>query len=129
MNLSAAEKRRGKQKRSMKDMELHPTRRSFSSKRGLKSLSNVFSESLIPPVCNVTPHEHKDEMSEHFCFCTGHTMQTLLPNWILWPRFNMFGGFWQCIFSKSVTYVSWVRSYANKKFPLAGGLFLNKVQL
>lgn len=57
-------------------MELHPAHSAFSAKRGLKSPSNVFSESLIPPVCNVTPHEHKDEMSEHFCFCTGHTIQT-----------------------------------------------------
>lgn len=37
-----------------------------------------------------------------------------LPNWILWPRFNMFG-FWQRIFSKSEMYVSWVRSYTNIK--------------
>lgn len=28
-----------------------------------------------------------------------------LPNWILWPQFNMFGGFWQCIFSKSVCFL------------------------
>lgn len=38
-----------------------------------------------------------------------------LPNWILWHRFNMFGGFWQRIFSKREICVSLERSCKNKK--------------
>lgn len=59
--------RQVKEKRSMKDTELHPAHGSFNSK-GDKKLLKVFSKSLIPPVCNVTPREHKNEMSKHFSF-------------------------------------------------------------
>lgn len=67
----------------MKDAELHPAHGSFNSK-GDKKLLKVFSKSLIPPVCNVTPREHKNEMSKHFSFFNALTTQykLLLPNWI-----------------------------------------------
>lgn len=45
-----------------------PFSKLFQLKGRLKRLFKVFNESLIPPVCNVTPRKHKDEMSEHFCF-------------------------------------------------------------
>lgn len=50
----------------MKDVELHPAQSSFSSKKPVESFRRV---------CNVTPHEHKDETSEHFCD-VAHTIQT-----------------------------------------------------
>lgn len=66
----------------------------LSSKRRQKKLLKVFSKSLIPPVCNVTPREHKNEMSKHFFFffnALTTQYKRLLPNWI---SFNMLGGFW-----------------------------------
>ncbi len=100
-----------------------PARSSFSSQSPPQRCWRVFDSTSLQ--CDSSRAQRRDVralLSLH-----GHTKNTSIE--ILWPRFNMFGGFLLCIYSKNVICVDWVRSFTNKEFPLACDLFLNKVHL
>lgn len=94
------------------------------TKRTVESFQRAFDSTSLQ--CDSSRAQRQD-VRALLSFAPATQYKPSLPNWILWLRFNVFGGFWQCIFSKSVMYVSWVRAYTNKKLTLAYSLLLNKV--